>query len=118
MSQEKILDQNYEARRLEDKLDKMIGFFFWKTYYATSLWANISTPINLTITIFTALMTAHSTSASSFISSDMNMRMNLVTFLISIINSYFTPQKEFNELNFAGTGIDNCVCVALNVLTN
>lgn len=92
-------DRNYEARRLEDKLDKMIGFFFWKTYVATTLWANVSTPINLTITIFTALMTAHSSTSSSFISNDMNMRINLVTFLVSIINSYFSPQKEFNELN-------------------
>ena len=31
---------------------------------------------------------------------------------------YFGINKEFNELNFAGTGIDNCVCVALKVLTN
>lgn len=87
------------TRRLEDKLDKMIGFFFWKTYVAATLYANISTPINLTITIFTALMTAHSSTSSSFISSEMNMKINLVTFLVSILNSYFTPQKEFNELN-------------------
>jgi hypothetical protein len=44
-------------------------------------------------------MTAHSSTSSSFISGDMNMKMNLATFLLSILNSYFTPQKEFNELN-------------------
>lgn len=94
------LNMNYEARRLEDKLDKMIGFYWWKTYCATTLWANVSTPINLTITICTALMTAHSSSSdTSFISNEMNMKINLLTFLLSIINSYFTPQKELNELN-------------------
>lgn len=97
---EKLFNRNrFLTRRLENKLDKMIGFYFWKTYVATTLYANISTPINLTITIFTALMTAHSSTSSSFISNEMNMKMNLVTFLISILNSYFTPQKEFNELN-------------------
>ena len=95
----KFLRDRFLTRRLENKLDKMIGFFYWKTYVATTLYANISTPINLTITIFTALMTAHSSSSTSFISAEMNMTMNLVTFLLSILNSYFTPQKEFNELN-------------------
>lgn len=94
-----FLRNKFLTRRLEDKLDKMIGFFFWKTYVATTLYANISTPINLTITIFTALMTAHSSTSSSFISNEMNMKINLITFVVSILNSYFTPQKEFNELN-------------------
>jgi len=97
--QKKFLRDRFLTRRLENKLDKMIGFFYWKTYVATTLYANISTPINLSITIFTALMTAHSSTSSSFISGDMNMKMNLATFLLSILNSYFTPQKEFNELN-------------------
>ncbi len=97
--QKKFLRDRFLTRRLENKLDKMIGFCYWKTYVATTLYANISTPINLSITIFTALMTAHSSTSSSFISGDMNMKMNLATFLLSILNSYFTPQKEFNELN-------------------
>lgn len=94
-----FLRNKFLTRRLEDKLDKMIGFFFWKTYVATTLYTNISTPINLTITIFTALTTAHSSTSSSFISNEMNMKLNLITFVVSILNSYFTPQKEFNELN-------------------
>lgn len=96
VSKERIL---FMTRRLEDKLDKMIGFYFQKTYIAASIYANLSTPINLIITIFTALMTAHTSSSSSFISDDMNLKINLITFLLSILNSYFTPQKEFNELN-------------------
>ena len=90
---------NYETRRLEDKLDKMLGTNYWRTYWATSLWANLSTPINLTITIFTSLMATHSTSSSSFLSDDTNMKINLATFFISIINTFFTPQKQFTDLN-------------------
>lgn len=89
----------HEQRRLEDKLDKMIGFYYWRTYWSTSLWANLATPLNLGITIFTALMTAHSSSSSSFISDDLNMKINIATFFISIINTFFAPQKQFNDLN-------------------
>lgn len=92
----------YEERRLENKLDKMLGFYYWRTYWATSLWANLSTPLNLSITIFTALMTVHSsagTSSSSFISDDLNMKINICTFFVSILNTFFTPQKRFTELN-------------------
>ena len=96
---QKFNRNRFLTRRLEDKLDKMVGFYFWKTYVASTLYANISTPMNLTITVFTALMTAHSSTSSSFISNELNMKMNLITFVVSILNSYFTPQKEFNELN-------------------
>jgi hypothetical protein len=90
---------NYEARRMEDKLDKMLGFYYWRTYWATSLWSNIATPINLSITIFTSLMATHSSSNAGLISDEMNMKINLATFFISIINTFFTPQKQFNTLN-------------------
>ena len=99
MSTGTYLSINYETRRLEDKLDRILGFYYWRTYWATSMWSNLSTPLNLTITIFTALMASHSSSGSSFISDKLNTTINLVTFLLSIINSYFSPQKELNETN-------------------
>lgn len=118
-TEESLYRSKFLTRRLEDKLDKMIGFYFWKTYVSATLYANISTPINLTITIFTALMTAHSSTSSSFISNEMNMKINLVTFLVSILNSYFTPQKEFNELNeylIRWSSLGNCFekCIYTN----
>ncbi len=99
MSTGTYLSVNYETRRLEDKLDRILGFYYWRTYWATSMWSNLSTPLNLTITIFTALMASHSSSSTSFISDQLNTTINLVTFLLSIINSYFSPQKELNETN-------------------
>ena len=96
----KVDHLTYEERRLENKLDKMLGFYYWRTYWATSLWANLSTPINLCITIFTALMTVHSSGGtSSFISDELNMKINVCTFFVSILNTFFTPQKQFTELN-------------------
>jgi len=89
----------HEQRRLEDKLDKMLGFYYWRTYWSTSMWANLATPLNLGITIFTALMTVHSSSSSSFISDDLNIKINIATFFISIINTFFAPQKQFSDLN-------------------
>ena len=107
MSTGSYLSVNYETRRLEDKLDRVLGFYYWRTYWATSMWANLSTPLNLTITIFTALMASHSSSSSSFISNELNTTINLVTFLLSIINSYFSPQKELNETNdYLGKWLD------------
>ncbi len=100
MSPEEIYRRvKHEQRRLENKLDRKLGFYYWRTYWATSLWANLATPLNLGITIFTALMTAHSSSGSSFISDSVNMQINIATFFISIINTFFTPQKQFTDLN-------------------
>jgi len=92
---------SYDLRRLEDKLDKMLGFYYWRTYWATSLWTNISSPLNFSITIFTALMATHSSMSNGggLISDQMNMTINLSTFLLSTVNSFYTPQKEANELN-------------------
>jgi hypothetical protein len=95
------MNQDYECRRLENKLDQICGFNFWKTYSAAAFFSNLSSPINLSITIFTALSTTFSSTSygSSFISSDVNQKLNIVTFLLSIINSFYQPQKQLNELN-------------------
>ena len=38
-----------------NSLNKNIGTYWWKKYITTAFWKNISTPINLSITILTAL---------------------------------------------------------------
>jgi len=49
---------------LRQKLDKEIGYNYWKKYVASAFWSQISTPINLTITFLTAITTAQSQSGS------------------------------------------------------
>lgn len=38
---------------VEDNLDKLLGFYYWKRYVSAAFWSNISTPINLAITLMT-----------------------------------------------------------------
>jgi hypothetical protein len=49
---------------LENKIDQDLGFYFWKRYTAAAFWTQISTPINLLITLMTALTTAQSASSN------------------------------------------------------
>jgi len=50
-----------QLRTIENKLDKEIGFYYWKRYIASAFWSNISTPINLSITLLTAITTGQAT---------------------------------------------------------
>ena len=47
--------------KIENKLNSDLGYLYWKKYIAGAFWANISTPINLTITILTAIMSGQAT---------------------------------------------------------
>jgi hypothetical protein len=49
-----ISDENF-LDFLESKIDNDLGYYFWKKYIAAAFWAQISTPLNLMITIMTAL---------------------------------------------------------------
>lgn len=49
---------------VEDNLDKLLGFYYWKRYIAAAFWSNLSTPINLAITLMTAMTTAQATTLS------------------------------------------------------
>ena len=51
---------------VEDNLDKLLGFYYWKRYIASAFWSNISTPINLAITLMTAMTTAQATTLNLF----------------------------------------------------
>jgi hypothetical protein len=60
---EETLEKKFEKLYiLRNKLDKEIGYNYWKKYVASAFWSQISTPINLTITFLTAVTTAQSQS--------------------------------------------------------
>lgn len=90
LCEEKFLDF------LESKIDNDLGFYFWKKYIAAAFWAQISTPINLMITILTALTTAQSTS-SGFLSKNAYRDISIATLLITVINTFFTPFSQLNK---------------------
>jgi hypothetical protein len=77
-----------EIKRVQTKLDRFIGFNFWKRYVASAFWSNLSTPVNLCITILTALMTAKS-SDNSFISDSAHMNISYAALFITTLNTFF-----------------------------
>ena len=81
---------------LESKIDNDLGYYFWKKYIAAAFWAQISTPLNLMITIMTALTTAQSTS-SGFLTKEVYRDISVVTLLFTVINTFFTPLAQLNK---------------------
>lgn len=84
----------FEAmHKLEKILDNNIGFYWWKKYVAAAFWANIATPMNLSITLFTALTTAQA-SSSSFLPHNVYLIMSIATMLVSVVNTFFKPHQQ------------------------
>jgi hypothetical protein len=79
-----------------DKLNYDIGYCFWKRYVYCAFWSNISTPINLAITILTALTTGQS-ATNSLISESTNTRLGIAALFISIFNTFFRPTQQLND---------------------
>ena len=79
-----------------DKLNYDIGYYFWKRYVYCAFWSNISTPINLAITILTALTTGQS-ATDSLISDSTNTRLGIAALFISIFNTFFRPTQQLND---------------------
>lgn len=82
---------------LQDRLDAMIGFGWWKRYIAAAFWSNVSTPLNLTITVLTALTTAQVTSENLF-SHAVVTRISVATLILTTLNTFFRPHHQVTEL--------------------
>lgn len=82
---------------LKDKLDTMIGFGWWKRYIAAAFWSNISTPINLSITLLTALTSTQILSDDVF-SNAMYTRLSITALTLTTLNTFFRPHHQMTEL--------------------
>lgn len=97
MSEEQYFsDPKHHLQFLESKIDNDLGFYFWKKYIAAAFWAQMSTPINLAITMLTAVTTAQSTSGG-FLSEELYRDISIATLLITVINTFFNPLMQFNK---------------------
>ena len=76
---ENVINIDDESNGYIEKLNYDIGYFWWKQYVYCAFWNNISTPINLLITILTALTTGQSATNS------------LILFPFSILNGLPQP---------------------------
>jgi hypothetical protein len=94
------------VKLLQTRLSKVIGWRYWKKYIAASFWANISTPINLTLTLTSTIISAQ-TSTGSFIEQRTAIILSFVAVLLSTINTFFKPLSNMNksivEMNHAYT---------------
>ncbi len=80
---------------LENKIDQDLGFYFWKRYTAAAFWTQVSTPINLLITLMTALTTAQSAS-SNILSQQIYQELAIATLLVTTLNTFFRPHVQLS----------------------
>lgn len=90
-----MAQDNYQEamKKLEARLNKDLGFSWWKKYIAAAFWSNISTPVNLAITILTALTTGQATT-SNLLSQRTYVNISIATLLLSVINTFFRPHDQ------------------------
>jgi hypothetical protein len=78
---------------LENKIDQDLGFYFWKRYTSAAFWTQISTPINLIITLMTALTTAQSAS-NTILPEEAYKQIAIATLVITTLNTFFRPHVQ------------------------
>jgi len=76
------------------KLDKEIGYNYWKRYIASVFWSQISTPINLAITILTAITTAQ-IQTNNFVSSSASSNLAVISLILATLNTFFRPHTQY-----------------------
>lgn len=82
---------------LESRLNKELGFLWWKKYIAAAFWSNISTPVNLSITVLTALTTGQATT-NNLLSPTMYVNISIGALIISSINTFFRPHDQSTQM--------------------
>ena len=90
-TQEKKFEKLYILRH---KLDKEIGYNYWKKYVASAFWSQISTPINLTITFLTAITTAQSQNGS-LLPQSIYSHVAIASLIITTLNTFFRPHTQY-----------------------
>jgi hypothetical protein len=74
---------------LQENLNLRIGRQSWKKYINAAFWNYISTPINFTITLFTAMSAGQTGTESNYLSKDQLFYILFISFILSIINTFF-----------------------------
>lgn len=80
---------------LQMKLDRDIGYNYWKKYIASMFWSQVSTPINLTITFLTAVTTAQAQS-DQLLSASLYSQIAIISLIITTLNTFFRPHTQFS----------------------
>jgi hypothetical protein len=83
---------------IENKINKDIGFYYWKKYIAAAFWSQISMPINLIITILTAVNTFQATSPD-LIPQRIYINISIAALFITVLNTFFRPHEQMTQNN-------------------
>ena len=89
-------DLKKQLDTLKNKLDYQIGFYWWKKYIAGAFWSNISTPVNLCITLITALTTGQA-ATKDLIPENIYINLSISVLVISTLNTFFRPHLQMME---------------------
>jgi len=84
---------------LQNAINVRIGTQSWKKYINAAFWNYISTPINFTITLFTALSAGQAGTNSNFLTQSQLFYILFVSFVLSVINTFF-KLKDKAILNY------------------
>jgi hypothetical protein len=79
-----------------EKINTDIGYYWWKRYIYSAFWSNVSTPINLSIVVFTALTTGQA-ATQTLLSPQTTTILSSVTLFVSIFNSFFKPYEQLTQ---------------------
>lgn len=92
----RIDDVEDEINGYIDKINSDIGFYWWKRYIYSAFWANVSTPINLSIIILTALTTGEN-ATKDLIGQHVSTILGIVVLFVSIFNTFFRPNEQLAQ---------------------
>ena len=91
-----IEDLEDEIKGYIEKINKDIGFYWWKRYIYSAFWSNISTPINLAIVVFTAITTGQ-TATKNLVSEEVSTLLGSTVLFVSIFNTFFRPNEQLAQ---------------------
>lgn len=89
---------------MQENLNLRIGTQIWKKYINATFWNYISTPINFTITLFSALSAGQTGTGSVYLTSSQLFYILFTTFVLSIANTFFNL-KEKAKINYESAKI-------------
>ena len=89
--------EKYELmKKLQNKLNGELGDLWWNRYVGGAFWSNISTPLNLAITLLSAV-TAGQATTQNMLEPSMFFKVSVASLLLSTLNTFFRPHTQLME---------------------
>ena len=83
-------------KKLQNKLNGELGDLWWNRYVGGAFWSNISTPLNLAITLLSAV-TAGQATTQNMLEPSMFFKVSVASLLLSTLNTFFRPHTQLME---------------------